>query len=69
MTKTQMKKLLKKLQEDHKSQQEYFMSLGKEGEGGGGGVGEETGEDFKFLISSTDPSCIKRNIHMPGYPE
>ena len=61
MTKIQMKKLLKKLEEDQKSREEHFQSLGT--------ATAEEKEEYKFLISSTDPSCIKRNVHLPGYPQ
>ena len=70
-----MKKLLKKIEEEYKMEQQNFWSLSGEidegGGGGGGGVGvRDCGtEEFQFLISSTDPSCVKRNVHMPGYPE
>ena len=62
MTKTQMEKLLRQLKEDEKLREAHFQSLGTE---------EETDYDteYKFLISSTDPSCIKRNVHLPGYPQ
>lgn len=59
-TKTEMKKLLKRIEEHYQREEEVFRA---------GGRDEEEEEKFEFLISSDEPTLPKRPVHMPGYPE